>query len=89
MADKFVVVTVAGYPTTYDNKTYWQVLADIHMQYMSAGGNWDRPNMLIRNGEVVIASDLASEAYKYGQALYDAQRQATAVVQAFHKPAWL
>lgn len=72
-----------------DNKSYWDVLSDVYNEYQGAGGNWDRPKMLLLNAEVVIAEGLASLAWEYGKHLHEARAKAVADTQEAHKPEWL
>jgi hypothetical protein len=75
--------------TMKEGSTYWSVLSDVYRAYQSAGGDWNRPVMLLANGKVVVESGLADKAWRYGQDLYSRQQRATADCHADHAPAWL
>jgi hypothetical protein len=72
-----------------DGHTYWDVLSTIYNEFQGAGGNWDRPKMLLLNAEVVVADGLANAAWEYGKHLYDARAKAVTDTQEAHKPEWL
>lgn len=84
---RFAIITRSGRAENCkDGATYWSILSDIYTQYQSAGGNWDRPNMLLLNGGIVIASDLSERAWNYGTAKYKRTEQAVQAVQAEQIP---
>lgn len=92
MADKPVYAVVYGNgraETMKDGSTFWSVLDEVYRAYQSAGGNWNRPVMLLANGKVVIESGLADRAWAYGEDLYNRQRQALHDCHAAHAPDWL
>lgn len=63
---RFVVVTRSGRAENCkDGSTYWSILSDVYTQFQSAGGNWDRPNILLLNGAIVIPTGLADKAWDY------------------------
>lgn len=61
--------------------TYFDILDQIHLEFMTAGGSWDRPEMLLCNGKIAVASGLSDVAWKYGSELSEAQRAATSAVR--------
>jgi hypothetical protein len=75
--------------TMKDGSTYWTVLADVFTAYQSAGGDWNRPVMLLLNGKVVVEKGLADLAWKYGQDRADSIAKAVTDCQARHAPDWL
>ena len=88
--DRFVYITVNGSAFTYDaGRTYWNVLDHVYELYRSAGSNWDRPNMLLLYGKVVVESKLSEHAWNYGQAKQTNIQQAITRVQESQKPEWL
>ena len=75
--------------TMKEGSTYWTVLEDVYRAYQSAGGNWNRPVMLLANGKVVVENGLADRAWKYGEDKYRRQMKALADCQREHAPDWL
>lgn len=87
---RFVVVTRSGRAENCkDGSTYWSILSDIYVHYQSAGGSWDRPNMLLLDGKIVIASNLSENAWNYGRAKSERTMQAVEAVQAEQMPDFL
>lgn len=90
MTSKFnyTIIKKSGKTEWQPDSTYQAVLASIYREYCSASGNWDRPHMLLMNGEVVVESGLADAAWSYGtfaQALRDETERK--ISEAF-KPDW-
>lgn len=86
----FAVVYENGRAETQkEGSTYWSILDAVYREYQSAGGNWNRPNMLLLNGKVVIDRGLSDLAWKYGKDAYDARCKADDATKAAHKPGWL
>ncbi|EQA97250.1 hypothetical protein [Sphingobium sp. HDIP04] len=87
---RFVIVTRSGRAENCkDGSTYWSILSDVYARYQSAGGNWDRPNMLLLNGKIVIASGLADKAWDYGRAKFERTAQTVAALQVEQAPDFL
>jgi len=63
----FTVIRSSGRTEFFHDSSYFLVLSSVAHEYGSAGGNWDRPNMLLLNGKVVVAEGLADIAWEYGQ----------------------
>lgn len=63
----WTVIKESGRTEFYQDTDYFSVIAAVGHQYMRAGSNWDRPNMLLLNGRVVVESGLAGLGYKYVQ----------------------
>lgn len=68
--------------------TWFSILDAIHVEFMSAGGEWDRPDKLLVNGEMVVASGLADIAWEYGEKLKIARFAAQDKVNADFSPDW-
>lgn len=75
--------------TMKDGDTYWSVLDSVYREYQSAGGNWNRPVMLLRNGKVVVEKGLANLAWNYGRDKYEMDAKAAENCKAKHMPEWL
>lgn len=93
MADTptFLVVTASGahYQTDASHGDYFTLLEQIYSHHMTAGGNWDPPNMLLVNGKVVVESGLDKAAWNYGQALRQALQRVRVDIKEKHTPLWL
>lgn len=92
MAEKIIYAVIYGNgraETMKDGSSYWTVLDDVYRAYQSAGGNWNRPVMLLANGKVVIETGLADLAWKYGTDLHRRQLRAVQDCKAEHMPDWL
>lgn len=88
--NRFAVVRTNGQADTQkDGSTYWSILDTIHIEFQSAGGNWNRPTMLLHNGKVVVESGLADLAWRYGEDKRKAVNAAAQKVREDHAPDWL
>lgn len=85
----FTVITQNGRADVRDTGDYFSVLSRIYDEYGRAGSNWDRPNMLLINGEVVIPSGLADIAWSYGHDYSVSQTKMSKEVHDRHFPAFL
>lgn len=61
-------------------RSYLDILQMVYVDMMSGGSVYDRPNMLLADGKIVVQSDLSKLAYKYGTARKDAIDAAVAKV---------
>ena len=61
------VIRESGRADFYPNYPYFTLLGVIYNEYMTAGSNWDRPNMLLLDGKIVVPEGLADLAWDYGQ----------------------
>lgn len=75
--------------TVKDGMDYWSILDSVYVAYQSAGGNWNRPVMLLRNGKVVVEKGLADLAWNYGREKSDMAQKTYAACKNKHKPEWL
>lgn len=63
----FTIIRLSGRTEFFADADYFGVLANISLEYGSAGSQWDRPNMLLLNGKVVVAEGIADIAWKFGE----------------------
>lgn len=85
----WTIIKESGRTEYIPDSDYYSVISSVGRDYMSAGGNWDRPNMLLLNGKIVVASGLADIGYKYakrGLELYD--EISRKICEEF-KPEWM
>jgi len=86
--DVFAVIRESGRATTMpSDASYHKILHDIGVEFQSAGGNWDHPKMLLRNGVVVVEKGLADRGYEYLKKLRAGEKRAReAAEEAFPPP---
>lgn len=65
--ENYTVIRLSGKTEFYPDADYFSILSSISHEYGSAGSNWDRPNMLLLNGKVVVSEGIADIAWNYGQ----------------------
>ena len=87
--DYYVVICESGRSQLFENKTYWQVLDVLFDAHQSGGSNYDRPKILVYNGNVVVEKGLCEIAWKYGSGLRDAYEEARKKVQKVFWPDWV
>lgn len=68
---------------------YYSIISSVGRDYMSAGGNWDRPNMLLLNGKIVIAAGLADVGYKYAKRDRELHDEISRKIREEFKPEWM
>lgn len=68
---------------------YYEVLLGIGYDFMSASSKWDRPNMLLLNGKIVVESGLADIAYAYMERMKELNSEVTRKLREEFKPDWL
>lgn len=85
----FTIIKESGRTEFYSDIDYYGILSSIAHEYGSAGSNWDRPNMLLLNGKIVVPEGLAGIAWKYGQRNRDLHNEIHAKIRAEFKPDWL
>lgn len=61
----WTVVKESGRTEFYADTAYHSVIAAVGHQFMRTGSNWDRPNVLLFNGKVVVESGLAELGYRF------------------------
>lgn len=85
----FTVIRQSGRTEFFSDGDYFSILSSVAHEYGSAGGNWDRPNMLLLNGKVVVPEGLADIAWKYGRRNRELHDELHAKIQAEFTPDWL
>lgn len=85
----FTVIRLSGRTEFYTDRDYYGILGSIYHEYCSAGGNWDRPNMLLLNGKVVVAEGVADIAWKYGQRNRELHDEISKKIRDEFKPDWI
>lgn len=85
----FTVIRLSGKTEFFPDADYFAVLSNIHHEFMSAGGNWDRPNMLLMNGMIVIAEGVADLAWKFGTRNRELFDEAHRKLRDEFKPDWM
>ena len=65
--ENYTIIRLSGRTEFFSDADYFTILASIAHEYGSVGGNWDRPNMLLLNGKVVVPENIAEIAWEYGQ----------------------
>jgi hypothetical protein len=68
---------------------YLSILSAIADEHQSAGGNYDRPDKLFLNGELVVERGLCDLAWKFRQDELGSREAASRAVKNMHMPAWL
>ena len=80
----YVIITKSGKPWYPDNTgrfTFYSILEDIYKEYQSSGAGGDSPNLLIKNGKIIVADKLAYLAWDYGKELDQQVQNAKTVIQ--------
>lgn len=85
----FTIIKESGRAEFYSDRDYYQILSSVAHEYGSAGGSWDRPNMLLKDGKVVVPEKLADIAWKYGQRSRKLYDQTEKQLREEFKPDWL
>lgn len=68
---------------------YTLILDAIANEHASAGGDYDRPERLFLNGELVVPRGLTDLAWEYQRDAVAARETARRAVNDLHRPAWL
>lgn len=85
----FTIIKESGRTEYFADADYYSVLSGIAHEYGSAGGNWDRPNMLLLNGKVVVHEGIAEIAWKFGQRNRELHDKLNKQIREEFKPDWL
>lgn len=85
----YTIIRKSGKSTFYPDTDYYMLMNVVYGEFMSAGSDWDHPNMLLLDGEVVMKAEFQQVAYCYGQ--YRGQLFSNAEARAREKfaPEWL
>ena len=84
----YTIIKESGKTEWLPDSFYQAVLAGIYREYCSAGGNWDRPNMLLLNGKVVVEKGLTDLAWEYGENATALRRVVEKQISDGIKPEW-
>jgi hypothetical protein len=82
MSNKFVIIRQSGTAENCSTDDYFEVLSAVLREYLS--GMSDPADKLMRNGSIVIGSDLVAVAQGYCSAMEQAINDAEATVKAAH-----
>lgn len=85
----WTIIKESGRTEFKPDEDYYSILSSVGCEYMSAGGNWDRPNMLLLNGKIVVANGLADVGYKYAKRDRELHDEISRKIREEFKPAWL
>lgn len=90
MTNKFnyTIIKESGKTEWCPDTTYQAVLASIYREYCSAGSKWDRPNMLLLNGKVVVEHGLADLSWEYGQHASKLRKEVEDAISQAFTPEW-
>lgn len=84
----YTIIKESGRAEVYVDRDYLGILNAVGHEYMSAGGNWDRPNMLLMNGKIVVEYGLADRAWKYMEKYRKLRAEMDRAIVAEFGPAW-
>lgn len=62
---RYTGIRDSGRAQTWDDAGWPQVFREIYREIMSAGSNYDRFNMLLLDGKVIMTTGLHDAAYNY------------------------
>lgn len=85
---RFTVIRESGRCEFFDTAGYLDILDKVSIEYNSAGGGWDRPNMLLLNGKVVIESGLSEIAWDYGKRKQELAAKSRETIRTEFMPPW-
>lgn len=85
----FTIIKESGRTEFFTDRDYFGILSSIYHEYMSAGSNWDRPNMLLMDGKIVISEKLSEIAWSYGQRNRDLHSKLTETMRNEFTPDWM
>lgn len=85
----FTVIKLSGRTEFSSDRDFFTILSMIGHEFASAGSNWDRPNMLLMNGKVVIEDGLADIAWKYSERNRELHEEIRRKIQSEFAPDWL
>lgn len=84
----YTIIKKSGRADVYSDRDYMGILSDVGHEYTSAGGNWDRPNMLLMNGNIVVEYGLVDLAWKYIERYRQLREQLDRTMKEEFQPAW-
>ncbi len=80
--DRYAIIFEKGWTENYKDKTYHDILDDIYLKYMQGSYHGDYPNMLLRNGKIIVWSGLHDIAYRFGNYKRDKQIETSNMILA-------
>lgn len=84
----WTIIKESGRTEFKPDDDYYSILSSVGRDYMSAGSNWDRPNMLLLNGKVVIGTGLADVGYRYERRNRELHEAINRKIRDEFKPDW-
>lgn len=73
---RYTIIKKSGYAENVkDGKTYYNILDEIWIAHLQ-GANHDYPTMLLRDGKIIIDSNLENVACEYGSLVRNLQQKA-------------
>ena len=84
----FTVIRLSGKTEFIHNGDYLGLLSNISHEYGSAGSNWDRPNMLLLNGKIVVSEGLSEIAWDYGKCSRELHEALQRTLEDKFRPEW-
>lgn len=84
----FTIIRESGRTEFFANYDYFSILSNVHHEYSTAGRNWDRPNMLLMNGKIVITEGLSEIAWKYGMRNRELHNEIHKKIREEFRPEW-
>lgn len=85
----FTIIRESGRTNFHADTDYFSVLSNIAHEYRSAGRNWDRPNMLLMNGKIVVSEGIADVAWEYSERNRQLHEKLHATLMSEFTPPWL
>lgn len=85
---RYTVIRRSGNTKVFDDAPYFGVLRSCFHEHQSGGSNYDHPNMLLRDGEVVVEKDLCDLAWDYCTQFDKEVAETAERVNGHHRPEW-
>ena len=85
----YTIIRESGRTEVYGDRYYLWILNAVGYEYMSAGRNWDRPNMLLMNGKIVVEHGLADLAWNYMEKCRELREEMDRTIAAEFGPSWV
>ena len=85
----WTIIKESGRTEFKSDTDYFSILSSIGYEFMTAGVSWDRPNMLLLNGKIVVEEGLANLGYKYFIRNRELHDEISRKIREEFKPDWL
>lgn len=86
-SDKYVIIFEDGRSVNLTDTSYHNILETIWLSYVQGSYNGNYPNMLLKNGKIIVLSGLHDIAYRYGNFKRDRTEEIEYMVtSAFPEP---